>query len=319
VTIAGESAGGLSVLAQMVSRSARGLFQRAIVQSGAFALEQQSLADAEAAGVAFAADPTRCPDQTAACLRRLSVDQLAIPGALIPGVVDGKVLDESIGTALAAGRFARVPLINGVNHDENRLFVMLGVPVVGGTNVQVTAPATAAEYEPRIATAFAASPERAAAIAAEYPVDTYADPATAFSTVVSDAGFVCPALQVDRWTSERVPTFAYQFDDDLAPHRFTPPGFLPAVATHGDELQYLLDLPNAPVPGTLSPDQQVLAAKMRAAWARFAETGQPGRAAGVRWPAIGTFGEPVLSLVAPKPRIDTTFAATHHCAFWAAG
>ena len=50
VTIAGQSAGGLSVLAQMVSPGARGLFQRAIVQSGTFALNQQPLATAEAAG-----------------------------------------------------------------------------------------------------------------------------------------------------------------------------------------------------------------------------------------------------------------------------
>jgi para-nitrobenzyl esterase len=319
VTIAGESAGGLSVLAHMVSRRSRGLFQRAIVQSGAFALKQQSLADAEAAGVAFAGDATRCPDQTATCLRSLSVDQLEIPGALIPGVVDGKVLEESIGTALAAGRFARVPLMNGVNHDENRLFVMLGAPVIGGRNILVSTPTTAAEYEPRIATAFAASPERAAAIAAEYPIADYADPATAFSTLVSDAGFVCPALQVDRWTSTRVQTFAYQLDDDAAPHRFTPPGFVPAVATHADELQYLFDLPSAPVPRPLSADQENLAAKMRAAWARFAATGHPGSSAGVRWPAIGAFDEPVLSLLAPQPRVDTAFALTHHCAFWAAG
>ena len=43
------------------------------------------------------------------------VDELVdkFPGAAIPGVVDGKVLTESIGTALAAGRFARVPILNG--------------------------------------------------------------------------------------------------------------------------------------------------------------------------------------------------------------
>ena len=55
VTIAGESAGGLSVLAHLVSCSSRGLFQRAIIQSGSFALSQQSLAGAEAAGEDFAA------------------------------------------------------------------------------------------------------------------------------------------------------------------------------------------------------------------------------------------------------------------------
>ena len=73
VTIAGQSAGGVSVLALLVSHRARGLFQRAIVQSGAFALTQQPLADAEAAGEAFATQ-AGCPDQTARCLRQLSVD-----------------------------------------------------------------------------------------------------------------------------------------------------------------------------------------------------------------------------------------------------
>ena len=44
-------------------------------------------------------------------------------------LVDGKVLTESIGTALAAGRFARVPIINGMNHDEERLLIAGGAPV----------------------------------------------------------------------------------------------------------------------------------------------------------------------------------------------
>ena len=120
VTIAGQSAGGLSVLAQMVSTGARGLFQRAIIESGSFALNQQPLATAEAAGEAFAAQ-AGCPDQTAACLRNLPVSALVTPNFIeIPGVVDGKVLTEPIGTALAAGRFARVPVLNGTNHDEER-------------------------------------------------------------------------------------------------------------------------------------------------------------------------------------------------------
>ncbi|MGN6176819.1 MAG: carboxylesterase/lipase family protein, partial [Streptosporangiaceae bacterium] len=68
VTIAGQSAGGLSVLAQMVSPGARGLFQRAIVESGTFALNQRPLATAETAGETFAT-AVGCPDQSAACLR----------------------------------------------------------------------------------------------------------------------------------------------------------------------------------------------------------------------------------------------------------
>ena len=70
VTIAGQSSGGTSVLVHLISPASRGLFHRAIVQSGSFALRQQSLAAAEADGQAFAAK-AGCPDQTADCLRRL--------------------------------------------------------------------------------------------------------------------------------------------------------------------------------------------------------------------------------------------------------
>src|SRR6185312_10385992 len=124
VTIAGQSAGGVSVLAQLVSRGARGLFQRAIVESGAFALNQVPLTGAEAFGKTFA-DQVGCEDQTAECLRQVPVDTLVstFPDAAIPGVVDGKVLTEPIGAALAAGHFARVPVINGINWNEELLFV----------------------------------------------------------------------------------------------------------------------------------------------------------------------------------------------------
>src|SRR6185436_8570148 len=75
VTIFGESAGGLSVHTQLASPGSHGLFQRAIVQSGAYQLTQPALATVEAAGVAFA-NRAGCTDQTAACLRGLTVEQV---------------------------------------------------------------------------------------------------------------------------------------------------------------------------------------------------------------------------------------------------
>jgi para-nitrobenzyl esterase len=311
VTIAGESAGGLSVLAQLVSRSSRGLFQRAIIQSGTFALAQQSHADAEAAGMAFG-DSVGC--STAECLRQLPVDALIKPGAAIPGYVDGEVLTESIGAALAAGRFARVPILNGFNHDENRLFVAIGRPVSGGTNVPVTEPKTATAYEPAIMTALGVSAQRAAAIATEYPLAAYPSPGLAFSTLLSDANFACTALQVDAWTSTSVPTYAYEFDDDSAPLRFAPASFVGQIATHTSELGYLFDLPYAPIPATLNPGQQALADTMQAAWANFAATGDPSSAA-LPWPSFDDGGK-VMSLVEPQSRVDTANAAKHHCSFW---
>jgi para-nitrobenzyl esterase len=319
VAIAGQSAGGLSVLAQLVSTGARGLFQAAIIQSGTFALNQQPLATAEAAGQAFAG-ALGCPGQTAqtaACLRRLPVSDLVTSNFIgIPGVVDGKVLTEPIGAALAAGRFAHVPVLNGTNHDEERLFVQaLGVTVSGGTFVPIPdEPVTPDNYQANIAAVLGVSADRAAAIAAEYPPAASPLTYTTLSTLVADANFACPALQVDQETAQRVPTYAYEFNDDNAPQPYTP--FI-TVATHESELPYLFDLPNAPFHGTFSPGQQTLAASMRAAWVNFAATGNPASAA-VPWPAFGDSAQ-MLSLVPPQPQLETDFPTRHHCAFWAAG
>jgi para-nitrobenzyl esterase len=317
VTIAGQSAGGVSVLAQLVSPGARGLFQRAIVQSGAFALNQLPLADAEAFGRSFA-ESVGCADHSEVCLRHVPAATLIekFPGAAIPGVVDGKVLTESIGTALAAGRFARVPLINGVNQDEELIFVAgLGLAVSGGMFVPAPTP-TPATYESVIASVLGVSASRASAVAAEYPLSAYPAEVLALSAVVSDANFACPALQVDRWISGRAPTFAYQFNDGTAPQIFAGPDF-PPIATHSSEIQYLFDQPNARYAAPLNADQEILAGSMRKAWSSFAANGRPGTAA-VPWPSLSTTSD-VLSLVQPQPQLEPNFAAIHHCAFWGVG
>ena len=317
VTLAGQSAGGLSVLAQMVSPGARGLFQRAIVQSGTFALTQQPLAAAEAAGQTFA-QSVGCADQSAACLRSVPVSALVSNfGVEIPGVVDGSVLTQPIGTALARGQFARVPVINGITHDEELLFVAgLGITVSQGTNIPLAGdPADPANYQANIAQALGVSAARAAAIAAEYPLSAYPSPVVAFSLLVADASFACPALQVDRWTTARgVPTYAYQFNDDNAPVNIV--GKSLGLATHGTELPYLFDQPNAPHPAMLTPDQQALAASMRTDWASFAASGNPSSRA-LPWPSFN--GTKVLSLVPLQSQVTTDFATAHHCSFWAAG
>ena len=323
VTIVGESAGGLSVLAHLVSAGSRGLFQRAIIQSGSFALNQQPLATAEAAGEAFAAQ-AGCPDETAQCLRNLPVANLVNPNFVeIPGVVDGEVLTEPIGTALAAGRFAHVPILNGTNHDEERLFVSLGLTVSRGTDVLIPGgTVTAASYQSDIASVLGVADGRAALIAAEYPLAAYPSPAVAFSALVGDANFACPALQIDQLTSRRAPTFAYEFSDDNAPSAILA-GTDPS--TRGDA-HIRAPVPVRPpgcraaaFPGTLDAGQQALTVIMRAAWANFAARGNPATVA-VPWPAFGrSGGAQMLSLVPPQPQTETDFSSEHHCAFWAAG
>lgn len=127
VTIFGESAGGLNSLTHLVSPLSAGLFDRAIVQSGAYQLDTPSLAASEERGVAFAAR-AGCADQTAACLRALPAQTLLDLAkdkpflAINQSTVDGKILVEPQRAALEAGRINRVAVMQGSNRDEGRDF-----------------------------------------------------------------------------------------------------------------------------------------------------------------------------------------------------
>jgi para-nitrobenzyl esterase len=179
-------------------------------------------------------------------------------------------------------------------------------------------PVTATNYQPLIASTLGVSAATAAVIAAQYPLSAYSSPPVAFSALDTDAVFACPALNVDQWTSKFVPTYAYEFNDENAPERFLPPVSFPYGAAHESELQYLFGLPNPPTPfpGTLTAQQQ-LAASMQHYWTNFAAQGSPSSAGQPLWPAFGSHSQPMLSLVPPRPQVETDFAAEHHCGFWA--
>ena len=169
VTIFGESAGGLSTLSQVASPQARGLFEKAIVESGSYNLTQASLASAESAGEAFAAN-AGCASQTAACLRALPVSTILAneDAAGYTPNINSEVLPESLGTAFATGKFNRVPIINGTNHDEWRLFVALS-QLEGN-------PVTAANYQSMISSTLGVPPAAAAVIASRVPVERVPEP-----------------------------------------------------------------------------------------------------------------------------------------------
>jgi para-nitrobenzyl esterase len=309
ITIFGESAGGLSTLSQVASPQARGLFETAIVESGSYNLTQASLSGAEAAGEAFAAN-AGCASQTAACLRSLPISTILASqtAAGYTPNINSEVLPETLKAAFATGNFNRVPIINGTNHDEWRLFVAL--------NELAGNPVTASNYQSMISSTLGVSPAVAVVIAAKYPLSAFPSPSTALGAVGTDAIFACPALAIDQSVSHFVPTFAYEFNDENAPENFLPPVSFPYGAAHASEIQYVMDLPTTVFPGTLSLQQQQLATIMKGYWTNFAKRGLPSSFGTPFWPLFNNLTQKMQSLAPPTPQTETGFANTHNCAFW---
>lgn len=265
VTIFGGSAGGQDVGLQMLSPGARGLFARAIEQSGSpsFGVAARSLRENERLGQAIARAAGAPADADAATLRRLPAAALiaAAERADVPAldddsfiwlqpVVDGVVLVEPPAASLAAGRVATVPLIIGSNARE--------LPLYGG--------ATAIER-----TVDRAFGDKAAAARAFYRSQAangdgrLGDLATQIAT---DVNFRCPGLAVARDHAQAGgPTWHYQFDVDPAPG---------VAVAHSAELGFVFG--GAKQPAGLAP--------LARYWVNFARTGDPNGAGLPAWPAF---------------------------------
>lgn len=313
VTIFGESAGGQSVLANLASPTAKGLFQRGIVESGAYAVEftPLDLATAEAQGQAFAA-AVGCADQTAACLRSVSVHDIQTLGAAYSGnanlTVDGTTLTQTIRAAIRSGQFNRVPVMNGTNHDEMTWFV-------GLTELATGHVLAAADYPNSIAATYGTA--NAPMVLAQYPLAGYSSPSLAFAAAETASIMACPAYAIDGWLSQYVPTYAYEFADETAPSS-SPLVSFPYGAAHTFEIQYLFPLYHGATGAInpLNPAQQQLSDRMVGYWTNFARSGDPNSAQAQFWPRYGTAAADFQSLTLPQPVAISTFVSNHDCAFW---
>lgn len=312
VTIFGESAGGLSVLSQLASPASHGLFHKAIIESGAYALNTQTLATAETAGTAFAT-ATGCSTQTPECLRALPVTMILANENLAGYTpnIDGEFFPLSLNTALATGQFHHVPVIQGSNHDEWRLFTALDF------DLTATGPIAnnEAAYEAALATLVGPA---APLVAGEYPLGVFASADTAFATAGTDLVFACPALGADLSMSQFVPLSTYEFNDEDAPEDFLPPVTFPYAAAHASELQYLFTLPVTVPRPLLNAQQLQLSGAMQRYWTNFAKFGTPNSPSVPAWQSFNPIAGNFQSLIPSTPAQETNFAAAHKCAFWAA-
>ena len=306
MTIFGESAGGLSVCAHLASPTAAHLFQRMITESGPCAARLPTLATAQNTGTAFAGR-VGCTDPATqvACLRALPVAAVLAGGGVGGPNVGGAILPRQIPDAIASGSFNRVPVMEGTNHDEDRLFVALQFDLQGR-------PVTAAQYPALIAAQFGAN---APQVLAQYPLASFANPSLALSTVVTDARFACGARLADQLLSAHVSTFAYEFNDPNALEFIVQDPVMPLGAFHASELAYLFRIPAGAA--AFTPDQLALSDQMIRYWTRFATHGNPNGAGSPGWPHFTSENDRFQSLAPAATGSITTFAADHKCAFWA--
>jgi para-nitrobenzyl esterase len=118
ITIAGQSAGSMSVHAMVATPLSRGLFQKAIAQSGASVTRgNATLKDAEQDGVRLAAGVSL------AQLRTLPAEELMKKNGSVRGpIIDGHVLPQQIADIIAQNKENNVILMTGWNQDEGMVF-----------------------------------------------------------------------------------------------------------------------------------------------------------------------------------------------------
>jgi len=206
VMVAGQSAGAMSVYLLTASPMAKGLFQRAAIESGPGGLAAMGVttgrgvarprADAERDGVKYAA---AVGAKNLAELRRLPASKFVGGGAGVRfgPVVDGRFLAENPAETFAAGRQNDVPTIEGLNADEGS-----ASPTYGR--------ATAQQLKDQIAQRYG---ERATQFFAVYPVATDEEARRAQIESSRDAG-VAGVVQLlsERAKTSRTPAYGYYFD-----------------------------------------------------------------------------------------------------------
>ncbi len=321
VTIFGESAGaGLVCMLLISPNESSGLFQKAAISSAACVRQFREAKDSEKVGLKIA-EQVGCTDNSKAlsCLRSKSVKELLDAGSKAAGddlmaftpTVGNKTLPLQGKEALQSGKFVRVPLINGGNKDEFRLYI--GYMLIAGKKINA---------ENYIETLTSYYGDHAEAVSREYSLKDYSSAAIALATALSDynpvAGiYNCGYLQQGRLAAKYVSVYEYVFSDENSPPLAHVPNYNLGAA-HAQDLSYLFpryDDTNAHNGSLLTGDSLTISDKMIGYWTTFAKTGNPNNAKQKPyWPEFKKTSD-VMNFLPGKIRTFDA-AKAHHCDFW---
>jgi len=292
VTIFGESAGGGSVHVLMTSPLARGLFHKAIVQSGGGRaggiMAMKGVKESETTGLALAKLVGVAGEDAAAlaALRKLPAADLVRGMNLMTmgqqrdtyagPMVDGQMVVGEAETAFRAGRQARVPYVIGAN-DREFGFMPLPPAAVDGMLARFGA-------------------DKDAVVAAYDPKGT-ADKGELGVGLASDGAMVEPARLMARIASASgQPTWQYRFSYVASSLRPNVKG-----ALHATEIPFVFETVRAKYGEATTKEDEALAAAANAYWVAFARTGDPDAEGLPKWPRYSEKDDVVMELGASGP------------------
>ncbi len=294
VTIAGESAGSISVSAQMASPLSRDLIAGAIGESGAAihpTLAPVSLEEAEKTGVEFAQS---IGHDSLEALRNLSTDEIfelyKQSGRFgFPGVVDGYFLPKTLPEIFRAGEQAQVPLLVGWNSAE--------IPGMAFTQ----GPYSSENYTNKVKEAY---PEDSELVLTLYPPGTERETEISATALASDRFIVYSTwkwFDLHRKNSD-ASVYRYLYDkvrppmkdENLAPglaggtvkkDAAAPPAPEPVGAPHAAEIEYFLGNLSRNENFAWTKDDYLVSETIQRYLANFIKTGNPNEEGLPQWPS----------------------------------